>query len=215
MINLYNVDCMEYMADKPDDYFELAITDPPYGIGEDGNKKRTNKARPCYELRKKENKYIGKSWDKRPDSNYFNELLRTSKNQIIWGANYFVDFLSVSMGWIFWDKKNEGTPFSDGELAFTSFNKGLKKFTMSSKAVTRGGRDRIHTTQKPVDLYRWLLKNYAKQGDKILDTHGGSMSIALACHEMGYDLDLCELDKDYFEAGKERLKQHTDQLLMV
>jgi site-specific DNA-methyltransferase (adenine-specific) len=159
--------------------------------------------------------YNVKDWDGEiPSAKYFNELKRVSKNQIIWGANYMTEFLQPSMGWIFWDKNTSGD-FSDGELAYTSFNRALKKinvvwcgmrqYDMKNKEI------RIHPTQKPVRLYEWLLKNYAKEGDKILDTHLGSGSIAIACHNLGFELTACELDKDYFDAAMKRLNQHQAQ----
>jgi len=190
------------MARYPDKWFELAIVDPPYGIGEDGH---------C-RTRLKHNYNVvhaKKKWDKkRPNGNYFNKLWRVSQNQIIWGANYFTRYLMPSMGWIYWDKQIGGD-FSDGELAYTSFNKALKCFSFWNG---NNNIPRIHPTQKPVKLYEWLLKNYAKQGDKILDTHGGSMSIAIACYNLDFDLTLFEIDKDYFEAGKNRLEEHKKQM---
>jgi site-specific DNA-methyltransferase (adenine-specific) len=214
-IEITNEDNMELMARYPDKYFDLAIVDPPYGIGEDGSKIRTNKNRPSYELRKKITKYTPKNWDNEiPSKEYFDELFRVSKNQIIWGSNYFTKFLPSSMGWVFWDKKNEGTVFSDGELAYTSFKKGLKMFRLSSKYGTCGGKYRIHPTEKPVLLYKWLLDKYAKQGDKILDTHLGSGSIAIACHDYGFELTACELDAEYYEKAKERIQNHIKQLTL-
>ena len=208
MINLYNEDCMEGMKRYPDNHFELAIVDPPYGIGECGGDKKRGRKSDNY------NKIVihkKKEWDKEPPPpEYFVELKRVSKNQIIWGGNYFVNYLYPSMGWVFWDKLIGGD-FSDGELAWTSMWRALRQFTYSYHGDTHGGHSRIHPTQKPVKLYEWLLKNYAKEGDKILDTHGGSMSIALACHNMGFDLTLFEIDKDYFEAGKARLEEHMKQ----
>jgi site-specific DNA-methyltransferase (adenine-specific) len=216
MIEITNEDNMELMKRYPDNYFDLAIVDPPYGIGEDGSKIRTNKKRPCYELRKNETKYTPKNWDNEiPSASYFNELKRVSKNQVIWGANYMVNYLDSSMGWIFWDKKNEGTVFSDGELAYTSFKRGLKMYRLSSKHGTCGGRNRIHPTEKPIKLYSWLLQNYAKEGDKILDTHIGSGSIAIAVDnankidKMNLTLVGCELDKDYYNATMKRIKERT------
>ena len=212
---IYNIDCVEGMKQYDDNYFDLAIVDPPYGIGESGGKIRTNKKRPCYELRKKETKYTPKNWDNnRPEKEYWQELFRISKNQIVWGGNYFVEHLPVSMGWIFWDKKNEGTVFSDGEMAFTSFKRGLKMYRLSSKHGTKGGKDRIHPTEKPVKLYEWLLINYAKEGDKVLDTHLGSGSIRIAAHNLGFDFVGMEIDKDYFEASEKRFKEVTSQLTM-
>ena len=203
MINITNEDNMELMARYEDNYFDLAIVDPPYGIGESNNKQRTRKKHVNRVIHK------AKKWDNEiPSAEYFAELRRVSVNQIIWGANYMVKHLNPSMGWIFWEKKIGGD-FSDGELAYTSFNRALKMFTKWS-----GGNNKIHPTQKPVKLYEWLLMNYAKQGDKILDTHLGSGSIALACHNLKFDLTACELDKEYFDAAVKRLKQHQQQLTM-
>lgn len=207
-IELLNTDCMEYMAGVPDKYFDLAICDPPYGIGEDGgNKFRGRKS-------DNHNKVVvhkKKSWDNSvPQKEYWNELFRVSKNQVVWGGNYFSEFLPSRMGWIFWNKLIGGD-FSDGELAWTSFNRALRMYTYSYHGDTKGGHTRIHPTQKPKSLYRYILKNYAKEGDKILDTHGGSMSSAIACHQMGFDLTLCELDKDYYEAGVKRFREQTMQ----
>jgi site-specific DNA-methyltransferase (adenine-specific) len=201
-IELLNVDCMEYMATVPDKYFDLAVVDPPYGIGRDGKPKSTSShgGHKGYEF---------KGWDNEiPSAEYFTELFRVSKNQIIFGANYFAKYLPASSGWILWDK-GQRIDQADGELAFTSIAKPLRVFTLNRVAIQTDGA--IHPTQKPVKLYRWLLHNYAKEGDKILDTHGGSMSSAIACHQMGFDLTLCELDKDYYEAGVKRFKEQTMQ----
>lgn len=146
-----------------------------------------------------------------PNSEYFQHLFRVSKHQIIWGGNYF-DELPTTKAWIFWDKcVPEGVDFADGELAWTSGNKTLRKCTIPYSGFV-GSEGKIHPTQKPVALYKWLLTNYAKVGDKILDTHLGSGSIAIACHDYGYDLTATELDKDYFEAASKRLKQHQSQI---
>ena len=217
-IQAFNVDCMEFMKDKPDNYYDLAIVDPPYGIGMDGGKVGAGK------MQQK------KDWDSAPpNSQYFAELMRVSVNQIIWGANYFVDNLKPSMGWIYWDKlqnKNGhryGKTFSSGELAYTSFNRAMEHFEYKYQGNYIGHPDsittktsmrhelKIHPTQKPIALYRWLLKNYAKEGDKILDTHGGSFSSAIACHMEGFDLDICELDEDYFNDAVKRFKLNTVQ----
>jgi site-specific DNA-methyltransferase (adenine-specific) len=202
-INLYNVDCMEFMRGLPDNAYDLAIVDPPYGIGRSGKPKSTSS-------HGGHKGYEKKDWDNAPPSkNYFLELFRISKNQIIWGANYYPKYLPSSPGWILWDK-GQRIDQADGELAFSSIKKPLRIFTKNRVALLIEGA--IHPTQKPVALYKWLLSNYANEGDKILDTHGGSMSIAIACHDKGFDLDLCELDKDYFEAGKKRYLQHAAQL---
>ena len=213
-INLHLGDCMEAMKQMPDKAYDLAIVDPPYGLGLDGDISIRKPDRPS--TWNKEDKYTRKDWDKeRPSIEYWTELFRVSKNQIVWGGNYFTYNLPISKGWVFWDKMFDKTfNFSHGELAWTSFDKQLLKYTASSKAETRGGKDRIHPTQKPVALYKWLLHNYAKEGDKILDTHGGSMSIAIACHDMNFDLDLWELDPEYYEKGVERFNQHKAQLRM-
>jgi site-specific DNA-methyltransferase (adenine-specific) len=207
MINISNEDNMNLMARYPDNHFELAIVDPPYGIG--ANKEKEHNGWKSYGV---------KQWDNSiPSKKYFNELFRVSKNQIIWGGNYMTDFLKPSMCWILWDKGQRDFSLADGELAWSSFDKALRIFTMPritalSDAKNSGGK--IHATQKPVKLYEWLLMNYAKEGDKILDTHLGSGSIALACHNLKYDLTACELDKDYYDAAMLRLKQHQQQLTM-
>ena len=219
MINLYNMDCMEAMKDMADNQYDLAIVDPPYGInhseiaGKQSGKKYGNAAAA------KKN-YTIKDWDKKiPSKLYFENIFRVSKNQIIWGANYMTNYIPPSMGWIFWDKDNGSNGFSDGELAFTSFKKGLRKVKILWNGMLqydmKNKEDRIHPTQKPIKLYEWLLMNYAKEGDKILDTHLGSGSIAIACHNLGYDLTGCELDKEYYEAAIKRLNEHTAQLRII
>lgn len=208
---------MELMARYPDNHFELAIVDPPYGIGEDG-KKNHSRGKAA-----KSKKYTPKNWDKEtPKIQYFDELKRVSKNQIIWGANYMIDKIKTpSMGWVFWDKGMEFQDFSDGELAYTSFNRGLKKYRFVWNGMIQGDmknkEQRIHPTQKPVKLYEWLLMNYAKEGDKILDTHLGSGSIAIAIdnvnkiEQMNLELTACELDKEYFDSAIKRIEQQTKQ----
>jgi len=199
-ITLYNADCMDIIRQFKDKEFEIAIIDPPYGI--DAAKMNMGKGVKGWER--------GKDWDMaKPDKTYFEELFRISKNQIIWGGNYFCDNLPISRGWIFWDKYNgDGFSFSDGELAWTSFDTVLKKTKNKYKDRTT----KIHPTQKPVDLYKWLLINFAKQGDRILDTHFGSLSIGIACYDLEFELTAIELDKDYYEAGKRRLIDHQKQL---
>jgi site-specific DNA-methyltransferase (adenine-specific) len=207
-----NEDNMKLMSRYPDNYFDLAIVDPPYGIGEDGGDKQRNfKSKKCPKGTNKH--YTKKNWDNsKPNADYFIELKRVSKNQIIWGGNYFVDYLDSSMGWIFWDKKNGESDFSDGELAYTSFNKGLRKFEWLWAGFQKQRPEtRIHPTQKPVALYKWILHKYAKEGDKILDTHLGSGSIAIACHDYKFDLTACELDKEYFDKAMQRINNHTAQ----
>ena len=212
-INLHHTDCMDFMRDVPDNYYELAIVDPPYGIGEDGGKGvRTSPLRPNSYLR--EPKYKAKGWDNKiPDKEYFIELLRVSKNAIIFGANHFIENIpnANTSCWIVWDKKNGDTDFADCELAWSNMKSAVRKYEIHKFHETRGGKDCIHPTQKPVALYKWILDKYAKPNDKILDTHGGSMSIAIACHDYGFDLDLCELDKEYFDKGVQRVKNHVAQ----
>ena len=211
MTNITNEDCMELMSRFPDNHFELAIVDPPYGIKE-SSRKRENTVSSKWKNPKKKI-HNTKEWDNEiPSANYFNELFRVSKNQIVWGANYMVEHLPPSMGWIFWDKKNGNSDFSDGEFAYTSFKKGSRQFEwLWSGFRKQEPETRIHPTQKPVKLYEWLLMNYAKEGDKILDTHLGSGSIAIACHNLGFDLTACEIDKDYFDAAMKRIEQHKAQ----
>lgn len=208
---------MELMKRYPDKYFDLAIVDPPYGIGMDNSNKRTKPSRPnSYTDKYKDFRYHDANWDNAiPTKEYFNELFRVSKNQIIWGANYFCEFLPSGTGWLFWNKLNGlDNCFSDGEFAFSSKGVQSKYFECSTFHDLKGGKDRIHPTQKPTKLYKWLLKNYAKQGDKILDTHLGSGSIAIACHDYGFDLTACELDTEYYNNALKRLQQHQAQLQM-
>jgi site-specific DNA-methyltransferase (adenine-specific) len=203
-ITLTNECNMELMARYPDKYFDLAIVDPPYGIGYDGAKKTSGShgGRKAHDF---------KGWDKAiPPKEYFSELFRVSKNQIIWGANYFTEFLPPSMGWVVWRKDRGEFSSSDAELAFTSFNRALREWTKNPLVLVREGGT-IHPTQKPVALYKWLLDKYAKQGDKILDTHLGSMSIAIACHDYGFSLTGCKLDPEYYEKGIQRVKNHVSQ----
>jgi site-specific DNA-methyltransferase (adenine-specific) len=195
-IRFFNEDNMEGMKRMPDKFYELAIIDPPYGIdinssgrlGHYGGK--------------------GKKWDgTTPTDEYFQELFRISQNQIIWGGNYFA--LPATRCFLIWDKQQpEGVSFASCEYAWTSFDESAKTFY---KRPQGADIQRIHPTQKPVALYRWLLSKYAKPGNKILDTHGGSLSIAIACHKEGFELDAWELDKDYYEAAIKRFKQQTAQ----
>ena len=202
MINLHNTDCMEFMRNVADKYYDLAIVDPPYGIGIDGQKATINK-NPKHNRKE----HTKKEWDNKiPNEHYFNELFRVSNNQIVWGGNYMTEYLKPTKAWIFWYKGQNDLTMSDGELAWTSFD-GVTRQVEINRGILNN-QNTFHPTEKPIKLYKWLLDKYAKQGDKILDTHGGSMSIAIACHDYGFDLDLCELDKDYFEAGKKRLENH-------
>ena len=207
MITATNEDCMDLLKRTPDKYYELSIVDPPYGICRDGQDETFTKNK-----KHKRKFHAKKEWDNsKPKKKYFNELKRVSKNQIIWGANYFVEFLTQgTMGWIFWYKGQEGLTMSDGEIAFTSFQKATRQIKINRGFIAKNGGS-IHPTQKPVKLYEWLLMNYAKKGDKILDTHRGSASLDIACHNLGFDLVTCELDTDYFNDGNKRLKQHQNQ----
>lgn len=212
-MTITNEDNMQLMSRYEDNYFDLAIVDPPYGIDIAKNGSLGS------------DKFIAKDWDKEtPKQQYFNELKRVSKNQIIWGYNYMTDKLPPCKCFIYWNKLNHHDNRSDGELAYTSFDKLAKHFEYMwdgnrygfKSAIMGVGKKsiRIHPTQKPVKLYEWLLMNYAKEGDKILDTHLGSGSIALACHNLGYDLTACELDKEYYDAAIKRIEQHKQQIRM-
>ena len=208
LLDIRNCDCMDLMREYPDNHFELAIVDPPYGIGAAQNKRggtQYGKAVAPSKL------YEKKSWDDSPpDQSYFDELERVSVNRIIWGGNYYPQ--GASPCWIVWDKQTGNNGYADCELAWTSFKSAVRQFTFLWHGMLRGEPgERIHPTQKPVALYKWLLQNYAKEGDKILDTHMGSGSIAIACHYMGFNLTACELDEDYYNAACERIKRETAQ----
>jgi site-specific DNA-methyltransferase (adenine-specific) len=204
MINITNEDNMELMARYPDNYFDLAIVDPPYGIGIDGQKESIKKG---VQIRKK---HTFKNWDNAiPSKEYFEELKRVSKNQIIWGGNYFTEFLSPTKAWIFWYKGQQDLTMSDGEMAWTSTKEVTRMFNLHRTHLWQEKPD--HPTQKPIKLYKWLLDKYAKPNDKILDTHLGSGSIAIACHDYGFDLTACELDKEYFDKAMQRINNHMAQ----
>lgn len=198
---LYNMDCMEAMKDMPDGYFELAIVDPPYGININNNMGRRKGNKPS--------EYKCIEWDNEPPSAaYFDELIRVSKNQIIWGANHFIENIKFNSScWIIWDKLfSEDVSFASFEMAYTSFDSVCKRFVLSSNQ-----NNRIHPTQKPIPLYTWLLRNYANCGDKILDTHVGSASSLIACIDMGFDYMGFEIDKDYHKAAQERIDAYLAQ----
>ena len=209
-----NEDCMEGMARYPDKYFDLAIVDPPYGIGESGQRNITGD-RPTIKWKNPKSKHY-KVFDdtKIPLKEYWKQLFRVSKNQIIWGGNYFTEYLKPSKGWVIWDKKvNIKEHLSMCELAWSSFDMKCNKFEYLWAGFKKQDFEaRIHPTQKPVALYKWLLSNYAKQGDKILDTHLGSGSSRIAAYEMGFDFTAFELDTEYFEAQEKRYKAHIAQL---
>ena len=202
-IELLNIDCLHYMKQCSDGQFDLAIVDPPYGIARAGQTETFTK-----NPKHKRKAHKQKDWDNAiPTKEYFNELERISKNQIVWGANYFVEHLTKgTMGWVFWYKGQEGLSMSDGEIAYTSFDRATRIININRGLIAQKGGS-IHPTQKPEKLYRWLLQNYAKEGDKIFDSHLGSGSI-----ELGFDLTACEIDKEYFDNANKRLKLHRQQL---
>ena len=202
MITATNEDNMLMMARYPDKYFDLAIVDPPYGI-----KVKTR----VFD--------DGKKWDNEiPTKQYFKQLFRVSKNQIIWGGNYFLDYLNPTPCFLIWDKKmTDKHLMSMSEFAWTSFrtkNLIFRQPPVGDRGFYNIDGTRIHPTQKSIKLYEWQLMNYAKEGDKILDTHRGSASLDIACHNLGFDLVTCEIDTDYFNDGNKRLKQHQQQLKM-
>ncbi len=218
-IELTNEDNMALMARYPDNYFDLAIVDPPYGIGADKAQNLAAEQRIKSNGKSKAGRgykqYKQTEWDENiPKKEYFNELKRVSKNQIIWGANYMTDYLPPSMGWVIWNKMQREFSLADGEMAWTSFNRALRIYDLSrGQAIQENniGLDKFHPTAKPISLYKWLIDKYAKDGDKILDTHLGSGSIAIACHEYGFELTACELDTEYYEKAVERIKNHVAQ----
>lgn len=227
MIELLNIDCMEFMAGQPDHAFDLAIVDPPYGRGEDGGtnrsklvKQRNGSLSLCLD-----GGYARKSWDREPPPpEYFAELRRVSKHQIVWGANYMP--VALKGGCIVWDKVNDGCDQSGAEIAFCSLNQRVDvirymwRGMMQGESIQNGTRQqgnkalnesRIHPTQKPVKLYEWLLTTYAKPGMRILDTHIGSGSIAIAAHSLGFDLTGCEVDAEYWRGAMARLAERQQQ----
>lgn len=216
---LFNIDCIEGMKQYRDNYFELAIVDPPYGIGMSNNNKITGSSKKEYKI---------KDWDNSiPTKDYFDELKRVSKNQIIWGVNYF-DGFGLNGGRIVWNKlgkdigrRNQMPNLSDCEIAYCSMRTNIKMFSYTQIGNIYGNdyqidwnQNRIHPTQKPIALYKWILNNYAKEGDKILDTHLGSGSSRIAAYDLGFEFTGFELDKDYFEASKKRFDQHISQLVL-
>ncbi len=207
-LDLRCMDCMDMMREFPDKHFDLAIVDPPYGIGEDG---KSNHSRGKLATAQQ---YTPKAWDNSPPpAEYFAELRRVSRQQIIWGGNYFP--LAPTSCWVVWDKLNGETDFADCELAWASFKTAVRKFSFRWAGMLQGNmaekEQRIHPTQKPVALYRWLLEKYAQPGQRILDSHLGSGSHAIACHYFGAHLTACEIDADYFAAASERIKRETAQ----
>ena len=212
-IQMIHGDCMEYMAGLEDNAFDLAIVDTPYGIGESG---KTNKSRGKLAVAKDYKPFHGND-ETPPPAEYFTELKRVSKNQIIWGANHFIELVPAASSpcWVVWDKVNGGSDFADCELAYTSFTTAVRRLTFRWAGMLQGDmknkEQRIHPTQKPVKLYEWLLRNYAKPDQRILDTHLGSASSAIAAHYFGCEFVGLEIDKDYFDASVKRFELATAQ----
>ena len=232
MTYTYNIDCMEAMAQMKDNEFDLSLVDPPYGIGADqpSKKKAGVRQKNGKILNVKIASYGKKYWDIIPSKKYFNELIRVSKNQIIWGINYF-NISNIGPGRIVWDKMNDESHQFDCEIAYCSINNrtdlvyymwaGMlqgrqpsRKLSIAYKQIGNKSlnESHIHPTQKPIILYKWLLKNYVKEGDTILDTHLGSQSSRIAAHDMGFDFTGYEIDADYFNAGEKRFQNHIQQL---
>jgi site-specific DNA-methyltransferase (adenine-specific) len=204
---VYLEDCTEALKRFSDGYFDIAVVDPPYGIG--ANKMQLGNG--------KKKIYRGEAdWDNAiPTAEYWEQLFRVSKNQIVWGGNYMTEYLKPTSAWLFWDKRTGENDFADGELAWTSYNGALRKITKSwVGANAKDVLERIHPTQKPIYLYDWIFNRFAKEGDLILDTHLGSGSSRIAAHRAGLSFIGCELDKDYFDAANKRFKDFTAQLTL-
>ena len=195
-VRLFNGDCMEWMETVPDKWYDIAIVDPPYGLPRDSSNGRGKLKHRAFNTGN-----IAEKWDVKPNKDYFDELFRISKNQIIWGGNYFE--LPPCRCFVCWDKVQPWENFSQVEMAWTSFNKPAKIFRCDNR-----NKGKIHPTEKPVALYAYLLRTFAKEGDRVFDSHFGSLSIGLACHDLGFQLDACELDKEYYEKALKRLKDH-------
>jgi site-specific DNA-methyltransferase (adenine-specific) len=209
---VFNEDCMVGMARYPDKYFDLAIVDPPYGIGEDGRNNHTRGKLTASKDYTKNSRYDNAI----PDALYFIELRRVSKNQIIWGGNYFIEHLNSTPCFIVWDKNNGETDFADCELAWASFKTAVRRYKYTWHGMLQQNmkdkEERIHPNHKPIALYKWLLHNYAKPGDKILDTHMGSQSSRIAAFNMGFDYTGFEIDAEYFNDGNKRFLEQTAQI---
>lgn len=211
---VHMIDCMDFMRDKPDKAYDLAIVDPPYGIGAGDYKRAGTQHGHSKAICKKYHNYN----DKCPDKIYFDTILKISNKQIIWGANHFINKIPyASSCWIVWDKDNgQGSGYADCELAWTSFNTAVRRIRyrwsgMLQEKMGLNKEYRLHPNQKPVALYKWLLTNYAKPGQTIFDSHVGSGSIRIACHDLGFDFEGCEKDKDYWEAQEKRYQDHIAQ----
>jgi site-specific DNA-methyltransferase (adenine-specific) len=209
----YLMDCIEGMKHYPDNWFDLAVVDPPYGIGMDNSNKRVKPSRPNSYTNYPELRYHKTNWDnERPTIEYFTELFRVSQNQIIWGANYLCEFLPSGFGWIFWNKLNGlDNCFSDGEFAFASKGIQSRYFECSTFHDLKGGKDRIHPTEKPIKLYDWIFTNYAAESQKILDTHLGSGSSRIAAHKNKLNFVGFEIDKEYFDKQEKRFANYVCQ----
>lgn len=206
---IVKADMLSFLKCVPDNYFDLLLTDPPYGIDIIGQRiKKDPDGRYGYR------QFKHKTWDnKRPDAEAFNEMLRVSKNQIIWGGNYFADLLPASQGWIVWNKGQRDFSLADGELAWTSFDKALRIFDFSRAQALKDGK--IHPTQKPLALMEYCLNLRAKKGDLILDCYSGSGTTAIACHNLGLDFIAVEIDDDYFKDSVERLNEAKRQIKFI
>ena len=219
-ITLLNCDCMLHMKDIPDKFYDLAIVDPPYGIGADVAQNNTAEQRIKANGKSKAGRgwllYKKTDWDNQiPMIEYWEQLFRISKNQMVCGGNYFIKYLYPSMGWVVWNKMQRDFSLADGELIWTSFDVALRIFDLSrgeSLADNNNGGKRFHPTQKPVKLYKWLLKNYAKPEFKIIDSHGGSMSSVIACIDGGFEMTCFEIDKDYYDSAEQRIESYFNQL---
>ena len=221
-ISIYNEDCLQALKAMADKQFDLAIVDPPYGIGASADSRVGGSYTVNLGGVKKKvaaKAYTPKDWDfSKPTLEYWNELKRVSKNQIVWGGNYFASNLEDTPCWLVWNKRNGENNNADCELAWTSFKTAVRMFEWKWNGMLqqnmKNKEDRIHPTQKPVALYKWILENYAEKGSKILDTHLGSGSIAIACWDMGYDLTAYEVDKEYYDNACKRLETHKAQLTL-
>ena len=207
MNRLYNLDCMEAMKEIPDKFFQIALCDPPYGIGHDGQRQRVHK-----NVKHNRKFHAREGWDKEPPPpEYFRELERISENQIIFGANYFVGSLTKpTKGWIVWDKGQHGLSMSDCEIVYTSFDRPTRVVVVNRAALQQDG-DTIHPTQKPVRLYEWILTHYAQAGDRIIDTHAGSAASLVACWNLGFEYMGFEKNPSIFQKAAARLDAITAQ----
>ena len=210
-ITLLNCDCMELMKTLPDKCIDVAIVDPPYGIKQGGDANHTRS------VIAKSKDYHAFDDGQAPDEEYFAELMRVSKNQVIFGANHFIDKIPIpSPCWIVWDKENGKNDFADCELAWTSFNRAVRKFSFRWQGMLQGDmknkEERIHPTQKPVKLYEWILTTFCQPGDIILDTHAGSGSLEVACHHTGHQVIGCEIDEVYYAKAKDRIDTEMSQI---